>query len=349
VCGSEVLAQVADIFSRYIALPKGAADALALWCGHAHGFHLFQCAPRLNVTSPEKNCGKTTLRDVIATLVPRPLSTENLTTAVLFRVIEKYKPIILADECDAWIRDNEELRGLLNAGHRRGGQALRCEGENNEVRAFNVFAPAVLCGIGALPGTLHDRSIVIRLERAKLGEILNRFDSRRTQKEHELCRKLARWTADNAERLEGADPKLPEGVFNRLADNWRPLFTIAEIAGEGWSERATSAFIKLSAKPDLDAEGLGAMLLADIRDIFARTDRDPMPSADLAGALAEMEDRPWPEFSHGKPITKQKLSRMLKKFQIVSATKRDGDATFKGYDRSSFDDAFDRYAPPTNS
>ena len=77
----------------------------------------------------------------------------------------------MADEYDSWLRDDQELRGLFNAGHRRGGQALRCEGDNHEVRAFRVFGPAVLCGIGALPGTLHDRSIVIRLERAKPGEI----------------------------------------------------------------------------------------------------------------------------------------------------------------------------------
>src|SRR5262249_13380565 len=157
----------------------------------------------------------------------RPLPTENLTAAVLFRVVEKRKPTVLADECDTWLHDNEELRGMFNAGHRRGGQALRCEGDSHEVQAFRVYGPAVLCGIGALPGTLHDRSIVIRLVRAKPGEVLARFDSRRTEEETELCRKLARWTADNFSRLETADPELPETAFNRLADNWRPLFAIA--------------------------------------------------------------------------------------------------------------------------
>ena len=143
---------------------------------------------------------------------------------------------------DSWIKDNDELRGLLNAGHRRGGCALRCDGESNEVRAFNVYAPAVLCGIGALPGTLHDRSIVIRLERAKPGELRARFDSRHVESEAELCRKLARFIADNIVALESSDPKLPNGVFNRLADNWRPLFAIAEIAGGDWPERCAAAF-----------------------------------------------------------------------------------------------------------
>jgi putative DNA primase/helicase len=349
VCGASVLAKVSETFSRYVVLPAGAADALALWCAHTHAFKAFPCSPRLNIQSPEKGCGKTTLRDVLAVFVPRPLLTENMTVAVLFRLVQAHAPTILADEYDAWLRDNEELRGLFNAGHRCGASVFRCEGEKNEVRRFAAFAPAVLCGIGALPGTLHDRSIVTRLERAKPGELHDRFDSRRTENEQELCRKLARWTADNFVRLETTDPVLPDGLFNRLADNWRPLFAIAEIAGSDWPQRAAIAFAKLTAKADMDAEGIGTRLLADIRDIFDRTEPDPISAADLVAALVEMEDRPWPELSHGKPITKVKLSRMLKRFQIVSGTKRDGAATFKGYDRSSFNDAFARYVPHTNS
>ncbi len=202
--------------------------------------------------------------------VPRPLLMENLSVAVLFRLVNAHAPTILADEYDAWLKDNEELRGLLNSGHRRGGQVFRCVGDSNEVRGFQVFAPAVLCGIGALPGTLHDRSIVIRLERAKPGELRERFDSRRVDREKELCRKLARWCADNAARLESCDPVLPSGAFNRLADNWRPLFAIAEIAGGDWPQRAAAAFAKLNSQDDADAQGSGVMLLADIRQVFKR-------------------------------------------------------------------------------
>ena len=175
--GADALSDIAETFTSHVALPDGAADALALWTAHAHCFEFFECSPRLNISSPEKGCGNQILRYVVSVLVPRPLPTENLSVAVLFRVIESRRPTVLADEYDAWLRDNEELRGMFNAGHRRGGQALRCIGKSHEVRAFNVFAPAVLCGIGSLPGTLYDRSIVIRLERAKPGEVRERFDS----------------------------------------------------------------------------------------------------------------------------------------------------------------------------
>lgn len=350
VNGSDVLAEIAKTFSAYVALPDSAADVLALWCAHAHSFRAFPCSPRANISSPEKNCGKTTLRDVVSVVIPRPLLAENMSVAVLFRVVEKYRPTILADECDTWLRDNEELRGMLNAGHRRGGQALRCEGEANEVRAFNVFAPVVLCGIGTLPGTLHDRSIVIRLERAKPGELSKRFDSRRVEPEKELCRKLARFMADNTARLEACDPELPDGAFNRLADNWRPLFAIAEIAGGDWPQRAAAAFIKLTSNEDVDAQGIGTTLLADIRHIFENADVDKLPSATLCNSLAEVEGREWAEWGRArKPISTHQLAKLLRRFHVSPRVIRVGDETPRGYLLADFTEAFARYLPESPS
>ncbi len=192
VNGAQVLNEVSSRFFRHIALPPGATDALALWTAHTHCFEAFLHTPRLNLYSPEKGCGKTTALDVLASMTPRPLRTESMTSAVLFRLVEAWKPTLLLDEVDAYLNDAEELRGLLNAGHKRGAKAYRCDGDSNTVRGFAAFAPAALAGIGALPGTLHDRSIVIKLVRAKPGEITARFDSRLTEKETELCAKLAR-------------------------------------------------------------------------------------------------------------------------------------------------------------
>src|SRR5947207_12929666 len=100
---------------------------------------------------------------VIASLVPRPVRTENLTAPVLFRLVDQHQPTLLLDEVDSYLHQAEELRGLLNAGHKRGGCAYRCEGEGNAVRSFKAFAPAALAGIGSLPRTLADRSISILL------------------------------------------------------------------------------------------------------------------------------------------------------------------------------------------
>src|SRR5204863_91392 len=101
-------------------------------------------------------------------------------------------------------------------------------------------------GIGSLPATLRDRSVLIPLVPAEEGQIANRFDPLRTEIEQTLARKLARWAADNFNALAACNPPLPPGAFNRLADNWRPLLAIAQIAGADWPARALNAFKCLS-------------------------------------------------------------------------------------------------------
>jgi hypothetical protein len=346
VNGANLLNEVAARLGRYVVLPPGAADTIALYIAHAHAFDAFDHTPRLNVCSPDKQCGKTTALDVVATLVPRPLRAENMTAAVLFRMVESHRPTLLLDEVDSYLNDSEELRGLLNAGHRRGAKVYRCEGDNNTVRSFSAFAPVALAGIGALPGTLHDRSIVVRLARARPREVGARFDSRRVEYETELRQKLARWTYDNFDKLQGCDPQLPETAFNRLADNWRPLFAIAEAAGGDWPQRVHAAFIALTASPDLDAQGVGTLLLSDIADLFAAENTDRLPSSKLAEALGAIEGRPWAEWGkHRRPISPNQLANQLRRFGVSSRVIRVGDETPRGYLLADFSEAFERYLP----
>ena len=357
VNGADVLDQVAERIGHYMVLPPGAADVTALWCAHTHCYKSFMHTPRLAANSAEKQSGKTTLRDVLAEFVARPLLTENTTSAVLFRLVSGQFPTLLADEYDSWLKENEELRGLLNAGHRRGAVVHRCEGDGNEVRGFAVFAPVVLCGIGALPGTLHDRAIPLRLVRATKDEIkaCARFDSRHVEVEQELNRKLARFIADNRAKIEKFEPILPDSMYNRVADNWRPLFAIAQIAGGDWPGRCVAAYGKLISDEFEDVETLRVALLTDIQQIFAGTwppldeGEEPSPkdrifSKDLCEKLADMKERPWPEVCKGKPITERWLARNLAAFGIRPKLLRIDDAgPARGYEAADFADTFVRY------
>jgi len=180
--------------------------------------------------------------------------------------------------------------------------------------------------------------------RAKPGELAARFDSRHTEQEQKLCRKLARWIADNLARLESCDPVMPDLAHNRLADNWRPLFAIAAIAGGDWPRRAAEAFAKLTAGVDLDAHGTGTMLLADIASIFEERKADRLPSARLAEALATIEGRQWAEFGKTRrPISANQLAIQLRKFGIEPHVIRVGSETPRGYDLADFKDVFDRF------
>ena len=58
---ADVLDELSNIYKRYVILPDGAGDALALWTLYSHAFDTFRISPILVISSPEKRCGKTTL------------------------------------------------------------------------------------------------------------------------------------------------------------------------------------------------------------------------------------------------------------------------------------------------
>ncbi|MGI8570392.1 MAG: hypothetical protein ACR2KT_15745, partial [Methylocella sp.] len=81
VNGAALVSELTSAIRRYVILTENDALAAALWILHTFCFDTFPCTPRLAITSPEKRCGKTTLLDVIAALVPKALSTANITAA----------------------------------------------------------------------------------------------------------------------------------------------------------------------------------------------------------------------------------------------------------------------------
>ncbi len=351
-----MLHQVLARFVRAVILPPGAATVLALWPAHAHAFDAFLHTPRLNLTSAESECGKTTALDLLATMTPRALRTEHLTAPVLFRLVDQHQPTLLLDEVDAYLPYAEELRGMLNAGHKQGACAYRCEGQGNAVRAFKAFAPAVLSGIGPLPDTLRSRSIRILLLKAEPEQITAHFDSRHTEIETVLCRKLARWAQDNFAALQACDPPMPPTAYNRVADNWRPLFAIAHTVGGDWPALALEAYENLTAQrfntPTLSRSHASTLqpssasdlpLLADIRQIFAQSGTTRLSCKQLVAALQVLE-RPGSQASNGNPpVTSRWLGHRLHRLGISSRSLRIGPQSVKGYELADFSDAFARF------
>jgi putative DNA primase/helicase len=350
--GAELLDGLAAIIAQHVVMCGREVDTVALWALHTYLLDATDITPRLAITSPEKGCGKTRVLEILELLVWRPLRSDNATSAAIFRTIEKAQPTLLIDEADTFVRpENDELRGILNSGHKRGGSVLRTVGKDNiEPRQFSTFAPVAIAGIGKLPDTLADRSIAIDLRRCRSDEAATIAQLRhgRTSGFSELASKARRWTNDNVERIHDIDPIMPDGVFNRVADNWRPLLAIAEAAGGNWAERARQACAAAAAVPT--EQSTGVLLLGDIRAIFAEKGGDRMPSDDLVKALNAIEGHPWAEWN-GKSLTKNALARLLKKYRTADGRKiephsiRIRNWAGKGYSQADFSDAFKRYLP----
>jgi hypothetical protein len=136
----------------------------------------------------------------------------------------------------------------------------------------------------------------------------------------------ARWSDDYADDISDVEPDMG-GLINRTADNWRPLFTIADLIGLDWPTRIREAANALiGAEPDSD----DSVLLADIRITFEARNADRLSSEDACEALIAMEGRPWAEYGKsGKPISKNQLAKRLKRFKIVPDTIRTGGKTAK--------------------
>ena len=199
-----------------------------------------------------------------------PLLASNITPSALFRSIEKWKPTLILDETDTFLKENEDLRGLINSGHTCSTAfVIRCTGDNHEPTSFNTFGAKLLAGIGNLPETIMDRAVVLRLRRKKLqDEKMERIRKTPDALFDELCRKQARFSADHPKTIANANPAIPENLNDREQDNWEPLLAIAEAAGGHWPETARHAAVALSQNGDEQSSN-AIKLLSDIRQIFS--------------------------------------------------------------------------------
>jgi len=346
VSGAELLDDLEKVFRRYIVLPKGAAEPLALWTLHAWTMDAGDISPFLVLVSPTKRCGKTSVLIILYYVTPRSELASNISASAVFRYIQETRPTLLIDEADTFVRDNEEMRGILNSGHTKAAahviRNVEINGEHKP-RRFSTWAPKAIATIRALADTLEDRAIVITLQRKPKAAVVARLRKRDSDEFATLRRQAARWAADNFEKLTDPDPEIPEVLNDRAADNWRPLLAIADLAGGRWPERAREAARLLSGEGH-ESSSINVELLANIKKAFG--DKEAMASADLVAALVADPEWPWAEWTRGRPLTPRQLARLLKPFFIIPQTVHiHGFKDAKGYSRIAFEEAWAAYLP----
>jgi hypothetical protein len=342
VNGKELITDILARLESHVSAPKEALLTAALWIQFAWAHDAFVHSPMLLVTSPEPECGKSTLLALVGFLVPRGLVIVEVSSAVLFRMIEFWNPTVIIDEADDAFKNNPELRTVMNSGWTRGAGVPRCHPDTHEPEFFLTFGPKAI-GIKGLkvPATTLSRSLVIEMERKLPGEKVQSFAHADDGRLADLRSRLARFALDNTEQLKGARPKMPEGFNNRLEANWKPLLAIAERCGVG--EEARAAAVTLSRRSD--EASIRVELLSDIVGILEKRGADRMHSEDIVSALVAMENRPWAEWGYRnpKPITKNQLAALLKPLNVKSRQIKLGGENLWGYELSSLKPVLARY------
>jgi hypothetical protein len=344
-----LLFDLAEFFVTYVAFPSvEAARAVTLWAAHTHFAQHLETTPRLAVVSPEPQCGKTRLLEVLQLVCARTYSAVNTSVAAMFRLVESVSPCLLFDEADTYFgakaREHEELRGLINAGHRKGAQAWRCVGDPRrmEVRAFPAYAPIALACIGDLPATIFDRSVIVRMRRRRPDERVRPFRQRHAGPPGKaLHDRLAAWAESIGPDVGQAEPALPASLADRPADVWEPLIAIADAAGgDTWPDWARQAALALEADRRSTDVSLGIRLLADTNTVFGKDDK--LATFTLLERLNELDESPWGNI-RGAPLDARGLANRLRRYDIHPKPVWVAGATVKGYERADFADAWDRY------
>jgi hypothetical protein len=360
--GAEILDDLRRYVRRFVAATDAQLVALVLWIVHTYAIDAAEITGYLSIRSAVKRSGKSLLLEVLAELVHRPMLAANMTAAVLFRVADDLHPTLLFDEVDVVFSGKseraDELRGLLNAGYRKGGTAWRMEmkGSGGTARSFDVFGPKALAGIGQLPDTIGDRSIPIALARKIRGIDVERHRARgKLEETAPLREQIEAWVAEHIEELTAARPDLPDELNDRQQDVWEPLLAIADAAGGDWPARARSAALELHGDGAEADTSVALLLLHHLRDLFVEHgDPAALSTETILAALTDNDGGPWAKWwsidsDHGKRSAASGLAKILKPFGISSTKVKVDGLTLRGYRRESFTDSWLRYLPEVDA
>ena len=167
------------------------------------------------------------------------------------------------------------------------------------------------------------------MERKGTGEVVEKFRKHGNRDKLDvLARKLARWAENGCPGL-GTDPDMPDALGDRESDISVPLVAVADAAGGEWPKRGRACVLAVFGRRT-EADGnsdTGGKLLADIRAIFADAGAIRMASAMVCDKIGKMEERPWPEWKHGKPMTPVQLAAALRPYQVRPANMREPDGS----------------------
>jgi hypothetical protein len=360
-----------DYLRKYVAYPNiHALVAHTLLCAHTHLLEAFDSTPRGAFLSAFPESGKTRALEVTGPLVCRLVSTVNPSANYLFRKAGDVAgpPTVLFDEIDTFFgpkaREHEDIRGFLNAGHRKGATYGRCTNVGNSIEPEDspCYAAVMMAGLGWLPDTVLSRAVIIRMHRRLDSEKVAQFRGRTSIPEGEaIGAQLAAWAMSVFDNAVAARPEMPEGVEDRQADVWEPLLVVADLAGGEWPTLAREAAVALVKANRQTPPSMKLRLLQDSRQVFWENLREVaearpkgLITEKVLNALYELPDSPWKTINKAanggrEPFDSNELSKRMFDFGVEPTHLRPlpgYDMQRRGYPLAPLAGVWRRYLPP---
>jgi hypothetical protein len=365
--GAAVLGRVRDYLTKYVSYPSHhALTAHVLWIAHTHLLEAFDSTARIGFLSVFPESGKTRALEATEPLVCRPVSTVNASANYLFRKAgdDAGPPTVLFDEIDTIFgpkaKDHEDIRGFINAGHRKGATYGRCRAVGNNVitEESPCYAACAMAGLGWLPDTLLSRAVVIRMQRRLPSEKVTPFRTRISIPEgRKIGTQLAAWARAVFDDAAAARPAMPEGVEDRQADAWEPLLAVADLVGGEWPQIAREAAVDLVNINRNSPASLPLRMLQDLRTVFwknlkaaAASRPKGLITETVLSELHHLEDAPWGTVNKGEPLSSIQLANHIRDYGVAPIQLRpfsNTDAQRRGYPLGALALVWRRYLPPS--
>jgi putative DNA primase/helicase len=338
-----LLAMMCAHLSRYTVLPFSSIYAIALWIIATHLVAIFDTAPVLALLSLTKRCGKTVTFSAISALVHRFKPTSHTTAAALVEMCDGgFTPGI--DEADQLLpKRADQLNSVVNSGHTRIASKVTRKGAT-----YNTFGFKLIAGIGSLPSTIEDRSVVIVMVRKSPREKVERYKAEANGQAVVLRAMIETFASHHRTAIQHGSPDEPEMENDRALDNWRPLFAIADCAGRQWLDNAHIAAAELTPGAD-DIPTILEEFICDVVEIFLRNGADFISTQDLIEKLCENAEKPWATYTRKQRLGIHDLGRLMREAKVrVGEQKHEKGTNCRGYYRAHVAHLFDGYGPTSS-
>ena len=346
---------ISDNIKRFVVMDDADRLIAAYYVLLTFVYDRLDICPKLLITAPVMQAGKSRLASTLGHMSCRPLFFANMSPAVMYRVVEEVQPTMIIAEADAWLKDNEELRGLINAGHERdeafAWRMVKDADGNMTATKFSVFGPQIISGIGTLHGTMMSRAFVIRMQPKRADQQIDRLRSRNKGTLVAAQRCAARWAVDFGDKLQSIEtPVMPEHWRDRQQDNAEVLLTLATIGGvEMVNNLRTALNLSYARENKKQLPTLATQLLTDIYDCYVARgqahNNGKLHNEEIIEQLLKMEEAPWATFERGQPLGRPKMGRMLKDFNVRSIQIKRSGKNKRGMTFDEINRAVETFAP----
>jgi hypothetical protein len=361
--GAALLNDVRAWFSRFICVvDSGDYDILTLWTPHTYLARELYTTPRLLITSPIHESGKTTLLEHLQHLCVNPIQAAVISSeALLPRLLEQSLRTVLLDEVNRTLRKDkpgvEDLLAVINSGYRFGASrpVLMPAGNGEwQSREMSTFAPVAMAGNSPhLPDDTRSRMLKILLL-PDIEDLSEESDWEFIEPEaRELAARIADWADSVRAVIKATTVELPKGCTRRARERWRPLKRIAVMAGSDWPDITDELIRQNLAQEEAEREdGLrtrppGMVLLADLYKIWPVDGETDLPerfvaTSDLVHQLVAHDPDYWGADSpYGKELTAHRFGRLLSD-AAKATSRRPGGAGSRGFLRSQIEPVWKR-------